>query len=183
LRAGCLTARQELSRQRVGPNWLVRTIQILTTAMVGAAGAAGAAAAAELQATHRRHRWRTRAGGVTGYTVAASVQDWRRRAAVPVEDRSRRTSMEPAAGVMDRQRSGQCSESESRSLRTAGLGQPAGPRCSDWSEERDVGRSRLDRVEGGGGNGKPGRTGRHPRLAVKGVLICAVGALVITPGI
>jgi hypothetical protein len=41
----------------------------------------------------------------------------------------------------------------------------------------------LDRVEGGGDNGKPGRTGRHPRLAVTGVLICAVGALVITPGI
>jgi hypothetical protein len=40
----------------------------------------------------------------------------------------------------------------------------------------------LDRVEGGGDNGKPGRAGRHPRLvAVTGVLICAVGALVITP--
>ncbi len=38
--------------------------------------------------------------------------------------------------------------------------------CSYWSEERDVGRSQLDRVEGGGDNGKPGRTGRHPRLAV-----------------
>jgi hypothetical protein len=53
--------------------------------------------------------------------------------------------------------------------------------CSDWSEERDGGRSRLDRVEGGGDNGKPGRTGLHPRLAVTGVLICAVVALVITP--
>jgi hypothetical protein len=40
---------------------------------------------------------------------------------------------------------------------------------SDWSEERDVGRSRLDRVEGGGDNGKPGREGTHPRLAVTGV--------------
>jgi hypothetical protein len=48
-------------------------------------------------------------------------------------------------------------------------------------EERDVGRSRLDRVEGGGDNEKPGRTGLHPRLAVTGVLICAVGAQVITP--
>jgi hypothetical protein len=76
-------------------------------------GAAGAAAAAELQAAHqrlqyktvdvvRRHRWRTGAGGVTGYTWAAPVGDWRRRAAAPVEDRSRRTSREPAAGVMDR---------------------------------------------------------------------------------
>ncbi len=52
--------------------------------------------------------------------------------------------------------------------------------CSDWSEERDVGRSLLDQVEGGGDNGKPGLACRHPRLAVTGVLICAVGALVIT---
>jgi hypothetical protein len=75
-------------------DWLVRTIQIHTTAMVRAAGVAGTAAAAELQATHWRHWWRTGAGGVTGYTVAASR---RRRAAAPVEDRSRRTSREPAA--------------------------------------------------------------------------------------
>ncbi len=47
-----------------------------------------------------------------------------------VEDWSRQTSREPAAGVMDRRRSGQRSDSESRSLRTAGLGQPAGPRHS-----------------------------------------------------
>ncbi len=53
--------------------------------------------------------------------------------------------------------------------------------CSDWSEERDVGRSLLDRVEGDGDNGKPGRAGRHPRIAVTGVLISAVGAPVITP--
>ena len=62
--------------------------------------------------------------------MAALVEDWRRRAAAPVEDRSRRISREPAAGVMDRRRSGQRSDSESRSLRTAGLGQPAGPRHS-----------------------------------------------------
>jgi hypothetical protein len=36
--------------------------------------------------------------------------------------------------------------------------------CSDWSKERDVGRSRLDPVEGGGENGKPGLTGCHPRF-------------------
>jgi hypothetical protein len=128
-------------------DWLVRTIQIHTTAMlgaaqrahvsndsaglcIGAAVAAGAASAAELQATHWRHRWRTGASGVTGYTVAAPVEDWRRCAAAPVEDRSRRTSREPAAGVMDRRRSGQSSDSENRSLRTAGLGQPAGLRHS-----------------------------------------------------
>ncbi len=35
----------------------------------------------------------------------------------------------------------------------------------------------MDRVEGDGDNGKPHRTGRHP---VTGVLISAVGALVIT---
>ncbi len=55
------------------------------------------------------------------------MEDWRRHAAAPVEDRSRRTSREAAAGVMDWRRSGQSSDSESRSLRTAGLGQPVGP--------------------------------------------------------
>jgi hypothetical protein len=80
---------------------------------------------------------------------------------------------------MDQRRSGQRSDSESRSLRTTGLGQPDA--CSDWSEERDVGRSRLDRVESGGDNGKPGQTGRRPRYAVAGVLLCAVGALDIIP--
>jgi hypothetical protein len=33
--------------------------------------------------------------------------------------------------------------------------------CSDWSEERDVGQSWLDRVEGGGDNGKQGRKGNQ----------------------
>jgi hypothetical protein len=114
------------------------------------------------------------------------VEDWRRRAAEPEEDRSRRTSREPAAGVMDDRRSGQRSDSESRRTRRAGVyarldwdNLPLA--YSDWSKERDVRWSRLDRVKGGGDNGKPGRTGRHPRLAVTGVLICAVGALVITP--
>jgi hypothetical protein len=173
---------------------------------IGAVGAAGAAAAdardttttapeAELQATHRRlqyrtadvvrRRWRTRACGVTGYTVAAPVEDWRRRAEAPVEDRSLRTSREPAAGVMDRRRSGQSSDSESRSLHSwtaSGTTCRAAPlACSDWSEGRVVGRSRLDRVEGGRDDGKPGRTGRHLRCAVTGVLICTVGALVLTP--
>jgi hypothetical protein len=41
--------------------------------------------------------------------------------------------------------------------------------CFDYSEERDVGRSRLDRVEGGGDNGKPGWT-------VTGVNMCRWGA-------
>ncbi len=39
----------------------------------------------------------------------------------------------------------------------------------------------MDRVEGSGDNGKPGRTGSHPRVAVTRGLMCAVGALVITP--
>ncbi len=141
----------------------------------GAAGAADAAAAAELQATQwrlrwrtgdvaRRRRWRTGAGGHRG---------------------SRRTSSEPAAGVMDRRRSGQRSDSESRSLHTAGLGQPAGPRHSPAPTGVRRGTSDghgLDRIEGGGDNGKPSRTGRHPRVAVTGVSICSVGALVKTPG-
>ncbi len=87
-----MTAHQELPRQRVG------------------------LASPDNSDTHDSNRGRGLRGrrgrrgsgsGVTGYTVAAPVEDWRRRAAAPVEDRSRRTSREPAAGVMDRQRSGQ----------------------------------------------------------------------------
>jgi hypothetical protein len=145
----------------------------------------GAARRAHVRRTvHRRGR-RGRRGsgvGVTGYTVAAPMEDWRRRAAESVEDRSRRTSREPSAGVMDRRRSGQSSGEPESTHRWTGTTCRAAPlACSDCSEERDVGRSRLDRVEGGGDNGMPGRTGRHPRLAVTRVLICAVGALVINP--
>ncbi len=95
-----------------------------------------------------RRRWRTGAGGVTSNTAAAPVEDWRRRAAAPVEDWSRRTLREPAAGVMDRW-SGQSSDSESRSLHTAGLGQPAGqhrsagPTCLHASP----GKARADIIE------------------------------------
>jgi hypothetical protein len=63
-------------------------------------------------------------------TKRAPVEDWRCRAAAPVEDWSRQTSSEPATGVMDRLQSCQSSDSESRSLRTAGLGQPAEPHHS-----------------------------------------------------
>jgi hypothetical protein len=64
-------------------------------------------------------RLRRRAGGRRCYKLHT--------AAAPVEDRGRRTWKEPAAGVMDRRRSGQSPDSESRSLRPAGLAQPAGP--------------------------------------------------------
>ncbi len=43
------------------------------------------------------------------------------RGAVLVEGRSLQTSREPIAGVMDRRRSGQSSDSDSWSLHTAGL--------------------------------------------------------------
>jgi hypothetical protein len=112
------------------------------------------------------------------------VEDWRRRAPAPVED------LEPA----DIEGAHRLSHGPAAELPALGLGEPesahrwtgttcrAAPlACSDWSEERDVGRSRLDRVEGGGDNWKPGRAGSQPRLAVTGVLIRAVGALVITP--
>jgi hypothetical protein len=146
--------------------------------MVGATGAAGAAAAAELQDTHRRHRWRTgtrrsyrlHSGGSGGGLETSRSSAGGGPEPADIEG-ARSRSHGPAGRI------GQRSDSESRSLRTAGLGQPAGPRHSP----RDVGRSRLDRVEGGGDNGKPGRKGRHPRLAVTRVLICAVGAQVITP--
>jgi hypothetical protein len=111
------------------------------------------------------------------------VEDWRRRAAAQAEDRepadiegARSRSHGPAA---ERPALG-LGEPESAHRWTGTTCRAAPLACSDWSEERDVGRSRLDRVEGGGDNGKPGRTGRH-RLAVTRVLICAVGALVLTP--
>jgi hypothetical protein len=84
---------------------------------------------------------------------------------------------EPAAAVMDQRQSGQSSDSESRSLRTAGLGQPAGQlpaaplACSYWSEERDVRLSRLDRVEGCGDNGKPGRTSENKKSEKGKILV------------
>ena len=123
----CLTARQELSRQRVG---LASPDNSDTHDSNGGRG--------------RRGR---RGGGATSYTSAASVEDrkpaelqatqwrlrWRtgdvaRRRRRRTGSRRRRTWREPAAGV--RRRSGQRSDSESRSLRTAGLGQAAGPRHS-----------------------------------------------------
>ncbi len=50
---------------------------------------------------------RSGAYGVTSYTATTPVEarDWRHRAAAPVEDQSRRTSREPAAGIMDLRRS------------------------------------------------------------------------------
>ena len=132
----CLTARQELSRQRAGlaspDNSDTHDSNAgrgpASTRLQGYASArqgrrsykvhsgdiGGGPEPAELQATQWRLRWRT--GDV------ARRRRWRTG--------SRRTSREPAAGVMDRRRSGQRSDSESRSLRTAGLGQPAGPRHS-----------------------------------------------------
>jgi hypothetical protein len=142
---GCLTARQELSRQRVG---LASPDNSDTHDSNGGRGRRGSGE--ELRATHRRHR--TGADGVTGYTVAAPVEDWRRRAAAPVEDR------EPA----------DIEEARSRSHGLAAVRPALG-----LGEPESTHRSRL----------KPGLAGRRPRLAVTGVLICAVGALVITPGI
>jgi hypothetical protein len=93
----------------------------------------------------RRRRWRTGADA----------------AAAPAEDRGRRTSREPAAGVMNRRRDGKRSCSGSRSLRTTGLAPPAGPRRStlrlEWGEGRRTvtvglgrGRWRLRRAGSGG---------------------------------
>ncbi len=68
-------------------DWLVWTIQIHTTVMLGAAQRAHVR-----RTVHRRCR-RGRRGsgsGVTSYKSAASVQDQRRRAAASVEDGSLR---------------------------------------------------------------------------------------------
>jgi hypothetical protein len=146
-----LTARQEQSRERVG---LSSPDNSDTHDSNGGRCRCGQALSSRpaRPARQRRRSYKLHiggigggpgAGGVTGYIVAALMEDWRRRAAAPVEDRRRRTSREPAAGVMDRRRSGQCSDSESRSLRTAGLGQPAGSRHSPAPTEvrrGDVGR-------------------------------------------
>jgi hypothetical protein len=53
-----------------------------------------------------------------------------RRTVAPLEGRRRRTLREPAAGVTSRRRSGPSSDSESLSLHTARLAQPARPRHS-----------------------------------------------------
>jgi hypothetical protein len=103
------------------------------------------------------------------------VEDWRRHAAAPVEDRSRRTSRSPQLESWTGGRA-----ARARTLRAgvyapldwdnlSGLATRLPCVCSDWSEERDVGLSRLDWVEGGVDDGKPGQTGRHPRLAVTAV--------------
>ena len=63
------------------------------------------------------------------------------------------TSREPVGGVMNRLRCGRSSDSDGGSLHTDGPGQPtcqaASLDCSGWSEERNAGRARLVRVEGG----------------------------------
>ncbi len=131
-----MTTRQQLSRQRVGLASRDDSHTHDSNAGRGQAStrqhdcaSARAARPERLRGLQQPlHQWRTGASVVTSYTAAAPVEDWRRRAAAPVEDRSRRTSREPAARVMDWWRSCQSSDSdsESRSLRTAGLGQPAG---------------------------------------------------------
>jgi hypothetical protein len=134
--------------------------------MVGAAGAAGPAAVAELQATQWRLLWRT--GDVAsagGGQESADIEGARSRSHGPAAER-------PALGL---------GEPESTHRWTGTTCRAAPLAFSDWSEERDARRSRWDRVEGGGDNGKPGRTGRHPRVAVTRILICALGALVINP--
>jgi hypothetical protein len=113
----------------------------------GSGEATSCAAAAQWRTgdVARRHRWRTRAGGHRG---SQQQDSWTCGGAARTWTRR--------AGVY-------------ALLDWDNLPGRA-TRCFDWSEERDVGRSRLDRVEGGGENGKPGRTGHQPRCAVAGVL-------------
>jgi hypothetical protein len=161
----------------------------------------GAALRAHVRGTvHRRSRRSQRGsgGGVTSYTSAASVEDR--------SQRSYRLHSGGSGGGLETLHGGAGEGPEPADIEGArsrshgpaaerpelGLGEPESTHrwtgttcraatlaCFYWSEERDVGRSRLDRVEGGGDNGKPGLTGSHPRLAVTRALICAVGALVI----
>jgi hypothetical protein len=146
-----LNTRQELSRQEL--DWLVRTIQIHTTAMVGAA-----LRAYVRRTVHRRGRRcrRGSGGGVTSYTSAASVEDRSRR--------SYRLYRGGSCGGLETSRGGAGGGQEQADIEGArsrshgpeverpelGLGEPesahhwtgttcrAAPlACSDWSEERD----------------------------------------------
>ena len=88
--------------------------------------------------------------------MAALVEDWRRRAAAPVEDRepgdiegARSRSHGPAAELPELG----LGEPESTQCWTGTTCWAAPLACSDWIEERDVERSRLDRVKGGGDKG------------------------------
>jgi hypothetical protein len=145
-------------------SWLVQTKQIHTTAMLGAARRA------EVRRTVHRLGRRGRhcsCGGITSYTSAASVGDRSRRSYRLHSGGSggeRETSRggagggpEPAdiEGARSRSYGGGAARARTR---RAGVYAPldwttcrAAPLvCSDWSEEKDAGRSRLDRVEGGG---------------------------------
>ncbi len=204
-----MTARQELSRQRVG---LASPDNSDThdsnggrcpasTRPQDCASAQPAQSARQWRQSYKLHIGGS-SGEVTSYTSAASVED-RSRRSYRLHSGGFSTRLEMSRGgagggpePADIEGARSRSHGPGAELPGLGLGEPesmhrwtgttcrAAPlACSDWSEERDVGRSRLDQVEGGGDNGKPGRTGRHPRSAVTGVLICAVGALVITPGI
>jgi hypothetical protein len=108
----------------------------------------------------------TSRGGAGGGPEPADIEGARSRSHGPAAER-------PELGLREQ-------ESLHRWTGTTCLAAPLA--CSDWSVEREVGWSRLDRVEDCGDNGKPGRTGRRPRCAVAGVLTqCAVGALDLTP--
>ncbi len=107
-----MAARQELSRQRFG---LASPNNSDTHDSNGGRGRRGSGGGATSYTSAPSVE--AGAGGVTGYTVAAPVEDW--RVAVETsrggagEDRSRRISREPAAGVMDRRRELGLGETES----------------------------------------------------------------------
>jgi hypothetical protein len=129
-------------------DWLVRTIDTHGTLRPAQPGHAPSAR----WALRSKARDQRRGGGAAAPTV--EDRDWGTTRVAPVEDWSRRTSgdSEKPAGGIDLLRSGQSSDSESRSLRTGGLGPLPGRvslACSVWSEERGVGRSWLDWVGGG----------------------------------
>ena len=138
----------------------------------GAAGLAEDQGPAELQATHgvgtgggpgttrRRRRWRTGTphSGAGGGPGPADIKGARSRSHGPAAERTELGLGEP----------------ESTHCWAGTTCRAASITCSDWSGERDVGRSRLGRVEGSGDYGEPGRTGRRPRCTVAGVfyLMC-----------
>ncbi len=133
-----MTARQELSSQGVGPASPDNSDTPGST-MSRLAGRGPCSEAAELQATHS-------SGADEG----------------PEQSEIEGASSLSHGQAVERPELW-LGEQESTHYWTGTTGRVASLACSDWSEERDVGRSRLDRVEGCGDNCEPGRTGSRTR--------------------
>jgi hypothetical protein len=160
----CLAARQEFSRQRVGLASLDNSEPHDSNAGSGPASIRPQGCASVQLARPARQRWRSyrpQSGGSCGGLETSRSGACGGPEPADIEGASSRShgqaAERPALGLGEQESTYRWTVTTCRATPLA---------CSDWSEERNVGRSRLDRVKGGGDNGKPGRTGSHPRLAV-----------------